>query len=132
MSQESGIFAGLKVIDCASFIAGPGAAAILSDFGAEVIKVEPPGAGDPNRYTIHVPPNPPAERNYYWQLPNRNKRGVALNLKTAEGANVLKRLIQTADVFVINFPPRVLKSLGLTYEEVSRVNPRIIYADIKI
>lgn len=130
MAQESGIFAGLKVIDCASFIAGPGAAAILSDFGAEVIKVEPPGIGDPNRYTYHVPPNPPAEQNYYWQLPNRNKRGMALNLKTADGAGVLKRLIESADVFVINFPPHVLKALGLTYAEVSKVNPRIIYADL--
>jgi formyl-CoA transferase len=130
MSQETGIFAGLRVIDCSSFIAGPGAAVILSDFGAEVIKVEPPGIGDPNRHTVHVPGNPPAAQNYYWQLPNRNKRGVALNLKTAGGADVMKRLIQTADVFVINFPPHVLKALGLTYEAVSAVNPRIIYADL--
>ncbi|MCW3100770.1 MAG: CoA-transferase [Chthonomonadaceae bacterium] len=130
MSQKDGIFAGLKVIDCASFIAGPGAAAILSDFGAEVIKVEPPGIGDPMRYTYRVPPNPPAEQNYYWELPNRNKRGVALNLKSAGGADVLKRLIQSADVFVINFPPHVLKALGLTYEEVSAVNPRIVYANL--
>jgi crotonobetainyl-CoA:carnitine CoA-transferase CaiB-like acyl-CoA transferase len=130
MSQESGIFAGLKVIDCASFLAGPGAATILSDFGAEVVKVEPPGIGDPSRYTYRVPPNPPAAQNYYWQLLNRNKRGVALNLKTEGGADVLKRLIQTADVFVINFPPHVIKALGLTYDEVSRVNPRIVYADL--
>jgi crotonobetainyl-CoA:carnitine CoA-transferase CaiB-like acyl-CoA transferase len=130
MSNVTGIFAGLKVIDCASFLAAPGAAAILSDFGAEVIKVEPPGAGDPNRYTIRVPPNPPAAQNYYWQLPNRNKRGVALNLKTPGGTEVLKKMIETADVFVINFPPHVVESLGLTYERVSKVNPKIIYADL--
>src|SRR5258708_2280342 len=130
MSEDTGLFAGLKVIDCASFIAGPGAAAILSDFGAEVVKVEPPGIGDPNRYTYRLPPNPPAAQNYYWQLPNRNKRGLALNLKSAAGLDVLKRLVESADVFVINFPPHVVKSLGLTYEQVSAVNPRIIYADL--
>ncbi|MCW3096463.1 MAG: CoA-transferase [Chthonomonadaceae bacterium] len=130
MSQESGIFAGLKVIDCASFLAAPGATTILSDFGADVVKVEPPGVGDPNRYTYRVPPNPLSAKNYYWQLTNRNKRSMALNLKSQGGADVMQRLIQSADVFVINFPPHVVKALGLTYEDVSRVNPKIIYADL--
>jgi crotonobetainyl-CoA:carnitine CoA-transferase CaiB-like acyl-CoA transferase len=130
MSQGLGIFADLKVIDCASFIAGPAAATILSDFGADVIKVEPPGTGDPHRFLYAMPPNPPAAKNYFWQLTNRNKRSLALDLKNPEAKAILIRLIGSADVFVVNFPPHVRKILGLTYEDISRVNPRIIYADI--
>jgi crotonobetainyl-CoA:carnitine CoA-transferase CaiB-like acyl-CoA transferase len=71
------IFSGLKVVDLASFLAGPGAATVLSDYGADVIKVEPPGIGDPHRFTYRIPPNPSAHENYGWQLSNRNKRGMA-------------------------------------------------------
>ena len=130
MSQQLGIFSGLKVIDCASFIAGPAAATILSDFGADVIKVEPPESGDPHRFLYLLPPNPVSERNYFWELDNRNKRGIALNLKNPGGLEVLRKLIKGADVFVINYPPHVRKALGLTYEDVSGTNPKIIYADI--
>jgi crotonobetainyl-CoA:carnitine CoA-transferase CaiB-like acyl-CoA transferase len=130
MSQQLGIFSGLKVIDCASFIAGPAAATILSDFGADVIKVEPPESGDPHRFLYLLPPNPVADRNYFWELTNRNKRGIALNLKNPGGLEVLIKLIKGADVFVINYPPHVRKALGLTYEDVSGINPKIIYADI--
>jgi crotonobetainyl-CoA:carnitine CoA-transferase CaiB-like acyl-CoA transferase len=77
MSVDS-IFSGLKVVDLASFIAGPAAATVLSDFGAEVIKVEPPGSGDPYRNFYRTPPNPVSESNYAWQLTNRNKRGSRL------------------------------------------------------
>ena len=72
------LFTGLKVIDCASWIAGPAAATILSDFGADVIKVEPPGVGDPWRGRG---PDPNAKTDYYWQLTSRNKRSLALDLK---------------------------------------------------
>jgi crotonobetainyl-CoA:carnitine CoA-transferase CaiB-like acyl-CoA transferase len=130
MSQQTGIFAGLKVIDCASFIAGPAAATILSDFGADVIKVEPPEIGDPHRFLYLLPPNPVSDRNYFWELTNRNKRGIALNLKNPGGLEVLQKLIKGADVFVINYPPHVRKALRLTYEDVSGINPKIIYADI--
>jgi crotonobetainyl-CoA:carnitine CoA-transferase CaiB-like acyl-CoA transferase len=130
MSQEKGIFAGLKVIDCASFIAGPAAATILSDFGADVIKVEPPDIGDPYRFLYLLPPNPVSNKNYFWRLTNRNKRGIALNLKSREGLDIMHKLIKGADVFVINYPPHILKALGLRYEDVSQINPRIVYADI--
>src|SRR4051794_19057687 len=130
MTQESGIFSGLKVIDCASFIAGPAATTILSDFGADVVKVEPPGHGDPYRFLSQVPPNPPAAKNYMWRLTNRNKRSVALNLKSPQAGEVLQRLIRWADVFVTNYPPHVQQHLGVTYDEVSRANPQIIYADV--
>src|SRR6266705_690589 len=75
------IFSGLKVVDLASFIAGPSAAVILSDFGADVIKVEPP-SGDLWRFVYKVPPQPHARDNYLWHLNNRNKRGMAVDLKS--------------------------------------------------
>lgn len=130
MSQNSGVFAGLKVIDCASYIAAPAAATILSDFGADVIKVEPTGIGDPYRYLYRVEGNPASPKNYFWQLTSRNKRSLAVNLKTPAGAEIISKLIMEADVFIINFPPHVRQGLGLTYEDVSRINPNIIYADI--
>ena len=83
------IFSGLKVVDFASFIAGPGAAVILSDFGADVIKVEPP-TGDTWRIGYKIPPQPRAKDNYPWHLNNRNKRGLALDLKSPEARQVLR------------------------------------------
>src|SRR5258706_7146369 len=96
MSDEN-IFSGLKVVDLASFIAGPGAATILSDFGADVIKVEPP-EGELWRIGQKIPPQPRSEEPYPFQLANRNKRGVALNLKAASAQQVLERLAKWADV----------------------------------
>lgn len=130
VSQEPGIFAGLKVVDCASFIAGPAATTVLSDFGADVIKLEPPGTGDPYRYFYQTLPNPRLKENYTWQLTNRNKRSLVLDLKNPQGAEVLSRLIRWADVLVTNFPPRVRKGLKLNYEDVAPLNSRLIYADI--
>jgi len=130
MSTSSGIFEGLKVIDCASFIAAPAAAMILSDFGAEVIKVEPPGIGDPHRFLYSIPPNPSSAKNYFWQLTNRNKRSIALNLKNSGALGILQRLVKNADVFIVNFPPHVRKALKLTYQDISTLNPGIIYADV--
>src|ERR1700683_2681083 len=124
------LFSGLKVLDFASFIAGPAAATVLSDFGAEVVKVEPPGVGDPHRYLYRTPPNPPLEENYTWQLTNRNKRSLAIDLKNPEAREVLARLVKWADVLVTNFPPRVRKGLKVSYEDVSPLNPGLIYADI--
>ncbi len=124
------IFSGLRVVDFASFIAGPGAATMLSDFGADVIKVEPPGFGDPHRHTYRTPPHPSSIENYAWHLDNRNKRGLAVDLKSARAKEVLERLVKWADVLVVNFPPPVRKRLKLTYEEVAPWNHRLIYADL--
>jgi len=129
MAEES-IFSGLKVVDMASFLAGPGAATVLSDFGADVIKVEPPGIGDPHRMTYKIPPNPSAKENYGWHLSNRNKRGMALDLKSPHAREVVERLVKWADVFVINFPNPVRKRLKVTYEDIAPWNPRLIYADV--
>lgn len=130
MTNGNHIFSGLKVLDLASYIAGPAATTIFADFGADVVKVEPPGTGDPYRYFSATPPNPVSDVNYAWQLTNRNKRSIALDLKSAEAKEVLLRLVRWADVVVINFPPRVKATLGVTYEALSPLNPRLIYADI--
>ncbi|MBV8473999.1 MAG: CoA transferase [Hyphomicrobiales bacterium] len=128
--MNDSLFSGLKVLDIATFIAGPAATTVLSDFGAEVIKVERPGVGDPYRYTYLRPPNPSSEENYAWQVTNRNKRSLALDLKSPHAAEVLARLIKWADVLVTNFPPSVRQRLRLNYADVSPINPRLIYADI--
>ena len=124
------VFAGLKVVEIASFIAAPAAATMLSDFGADVIKVEPPGIGDPQRLLSSVPPSPAAPGNYSWHLANRNKRGMSIDLKSEGGTEILKRLVQWADVVITNFPHGTREALHLGYEEVSSWNPRVIYADI--
>jgi crotonobetainyl-CoA:carnitine CoA-transferase CaiB-like acyl-CoA transferase len=124
------IFSGLKVVDLASFIAGPGAATILSDFGADVVKVEAPGSGDPHRHTYKIPPQPRADVNYAWHLANRNKRGLAVDLKSPRSREILERLVRWADVLIINFPHPVRQRLKLTYEDVAPWNARLIYADI--
>ncbi|MCC8952737.1 CoA transferase [Bradyrhizobium sp. Pear77] len=128
--DERPLFSGLRVLDIASFIAGPTATTVLSDFGAEVVKVEAPGMGDPYRHTYLSPPNPSSKENYAWQLTNRNKRSLVVDLKNPHSAEVLARLVKWADVLVTNFPPRVRQRLGLNYEDVSLLNPRLIYADI--
>jgi len=122
------MFEGLKVLDCSSFIAAPAAATILSDFGADVIKIEPPGAGDPYRAVPKLPTMPQAEENYAWMLASRNKRGLALNLAQPAAQEVARRLVAQADVFITNFPAAVRKKLGLRYEDLAPLNERLIYA----
>jgi crotonobetainyl-CoA:carnitine CoA-transferase CaiB-like acyl-CoA transferase len=119
------LFSGLKVIDCASWIAGPAAATIMSDFGADVIKIEPPGAGDPWRSRGA---NPHAATDHYWQLTARNKRSLALDLKHEAGLAVLYRLAEGADVFVTNFPLPVRGRLKLAPADLLPLNDRLIYA----
>jgi crotonobetainyl-CoA:carnitine CoA-transferase CaiB-like acyl-CoA transferase len=123
------IFSGLKVVDLASFIAGPSAAVILSDFGADVVKVEPP-SGDLWRHGHQIPPQPQANDAYPFHLANRNKRGITLDLKSPSAAKVLERLVKWADVLIVNTPHPARKRLNLEYEDVSRWNSRLIYADV--
>src|ERR1700759_209375 len=123
------IFSGLKVVDLASFIAGPSAAVILSDFGAEVIKVEPP-AGDFWRKANKLPPQPEAEDAYPWHLANRNKLGITLDLKSPSAQRVVERLVKWADVLIVNTPHPARKKLKLEYDDVAHWNPRLIYADL--
>jgi crotonobetainyl-CoA:carnitine CoA-transferase CaiB-like acyl-CoA transferase len=126
--MENGIFAGLKVLDCASFIAAPAAATVLSDFGAQVIKIEPPGSGDPYRNLPNLPGYPHSPHNYAWMLEARNKRSLALDLGKLEARAVLHRLVEQSDVFITNFPPAVRQRLGVSYTELAPLNRRLIYA----
>jgi len=123
------IFSGLKVVDFSSFVAAPGAAVILSDYGADVIKVEPP-SGDTWRYGHQIPPYPIAKDPYQFHLANRNKRGLTLDLKSPGAQPILEKLVKWADVFIVNTPHPARKKLKLEYEDVVKGNPRLIYADL--
>ena len=124
--EDKGIFEGLKVLDCASFIAAPAAATVLSDFGADVIKIEPPGAGDPYRNLPNLPGYPHSEHNFAWMLEARNKKSLALDLSKPEGQAVLHKLAAQADVFITNYPPPVRARLGITHEHLAPHNERLI------
>jgi crotonobetainyl-CoA:carnitine CoA-transferase CaiB-like acyl-CoA transferase len=130
LTSKVHVFSGLKVLDLASYIAGPAAATILGDFGADVVKVEPPKVGDTYREFFRTPPNPVSDVNYAWQLTNRNKRSIAIDLKSPEAREVVNRLVRWADVMVVNYPPRVKAALGIAYEDVAPLNPTLVYADI--
>src|ERR1700722_12337809 len=123
------IFSDLKVVDLASFIAGPSAAVILSDFGADVIKVEPP-SGDLWRIGHKIPPQPQSEDAYPWHLANRNKRGITLDLKSPSAQQVSHKPPKRAKEYILNTPPRARQKLKLEYDDVGRWNPRLIYADV--
>jgi len=119
----------IRVVELGLWVAAPSTAAILADWGAEVIKIEPP-QGDPFRgWTaaiagVNFPINPPFE------LDNRGKRSVALNLETEDAREIALQLIEKADVFVTNMRPRALEEFGLTYEKLSQRFPRLIYCQI--
>ena len=121
------LFAGLRVVDCASFVAAPGAATLLGDFGADVIKLEPP-EGDAYRYSYLAPGQPVPTHNHFWMIGSRGKRSLALDLKAPEGIAVLERLLATTDVFITNFPLPVRRRLGIGYEDLAPRHPRLIYA----
>src|ERR1700716_1516007 len=126
--MEAGILEALKVLDCASFIAAPAAATVLSDFGADVIKIEPPVTGDPYRNLPNLPGYPHSEHNFAWLLEARNKKSLALDLSKPEGQAVLYRLVAEADVFITNFPPAVRSRLGISHDHLVRLHDRLIYA----
>ena len=130
MNKQTNILSGLRVIDCGTYIAGPAAATILSDFGAEVIKIERPPSGDPYRSLSFAPNMPVSEVNYCWLLDARNKQSLALNLNEATGREALRRLINTADIFITNYTPDLIEKFDLGYELLSELNERLIYAHI--
>ena len=121
---------GVKVIDLTYFVAGPGAAKILADWGADVIKVEP-SFGDPGRGTGGTM-NDPTEKdcNPFYTAYNANKRGLSLNLKAQEGKDILDKLLETADVFITSYRTGALVRLGLDYDTLSKKHPHIIWAQI--
>ncbi|MCH7706533.1 MAG: CoA transferase [Chloroflexi bacterium] len=120
----------IRVLDISHGIAGPFCAKILGDFGADVIKVEPPG-GESGRTMgpfFHDDPHP--EKSLFFLLLNLNKRGTTLNLETTTGAKIFKELVLEADVVVETFQPGYLDSLGLGYEDLEKINPKIVLTSI--
>jgi crotonobetainyl-CoA:carnitine CoA-transferase CaiB-like acyl-CoA transferase len=130
VATEDGILSGLKVIDCATYVAGPAAATILSDFGADVIKIERPPDGDLWRSFCSVPGYANSDFHYTWLLTSRNKRSIVLDLARDAGRDVLLKLVAGADVFVTNFQPSLLAKFRLKWEDLHPVNSRLVYASI--
>lgn len=121
---------GVKVIDLTYFVAGPGGARILADWGADVIKVEP-SFGDPGRTTGATMSAPTRKDcNPFYTAYNANKRGMSLNLKSEEGKAILDKMLETADVFVTSYRTGALKRLGLDYESMSQKHPHIVWAQL--
>src|ERR1700737_4143605 len=130
MNGGGGLFSGVRVIDCGTYVAGPAAATIMSDFGAEVIKIERPGGGDLWRLFSKLPGTAKSELDWCWILTSRNKKSVALDLGRPEGREALVRLVRTADVFLTNYQRTLLEKFRLTWEDLSPVNERLIYAHL--
>jgi len=123
---ESDAFLGVRVLDMSRVLAGPFAGMLLADMGAEVIKLEIPGRGDDSR---QFPPFIGEESMYYVNL-NRGKESITLNLKTEEGKEVFRGLVKECDILLESFRPGTMDRLGLGYDELSRITPRLIYAAI--
>jgi crotonobetainyl-CoA:carnitine CoA-transferase CaiB-like acyl-CoA transferase len=118
---------GLRVLDCATYIAGPYCATIFAEFGAEVIKIEMPGVGDMAR---KLGTQTPVGDTLVWLSEARNKKSLTLNLKNKAGAQVLKQLVKHADVLIENFQPGTLESWGLGWQTLRRINPRLVMVRI--
>jgi formyl-CoA transferase len=125
MSEASwppGALAGLKVVEMGQLIAGPFAAKTLGEFGADVIKIEAPGSGDPLRNWRLIKDG----TSVWWQVQSRNKRSIALDLRSQEGQDIAKKLIAQADVLVENFRPGTLEGWGMSYDALSALNPGLV------
>ena len=120
-----GALDGIRVVDVGLLVQGPQAGQTLKDLGAEVIKVELPGMGDMARW---IPISMEDLRTPYFEACNRGKKSITIDLRVREGANIFRKLVDTADVLVANFKPGTLEAWGLSYEELSQTNPGLIYA----
>jgi len=125
-SGNAGPLAGVRVIELGQLIAGPFCGKTLADFGAEVIKIEPPGKGDPLRKWRLLKNG----NSVWWEVSSRNKQSVTLDLTNTEGQDVLRALVKEADVLVENFRPGKMEEWGLGYEDLKKINPRLIMARI--
>jgi crotonobetainyl-CoA:carnitine CoA-transferase CaiB-like acyl-CoA transferase len=122
------MLADIRVIEVASWMLAPSACAILAEWGADVIKIEDPVRGDPQRGLVTGLAGSADTSNFMVELPNRGKRSAAIDIATSDGLELLYRLIESADVFVTNHLPAIRKRLGIDVDEVRARNPRIIYA----
>ncbi len=126
-NERSGPLSGMRVIELAHIMAGPACGLLLADMGADVIKVEKTGSGDDSRRFL--PPDIKGESAAYMMM-NRNKRGIALDLKHVDGKRVLKTLLKTADVVIENYRHDTMSRLGLDYDTLKTLNPGLIYCEI--
>ncbi|MBK6981351.1 MAG: CoA transferase [Betaproteobacteria bacterium] len=123
--RDSGLpLEGIRVVEFSHMVMGPACGLVLADLGAEVIKVEPEGKGDPTRHLTSTGAG-------FFAAFNRNKKSVTLDLATPDGLDLAKRLIGTADVFLENFRPGALDAKGLGYAALSKVNPQLVYCSLK-
>lgn len=126
MTKGTGPLKGMRVIELAHIMAGPVCGLMLADMGADVIKVEKPTGDDSRRF---VPPEIEGESAAYMMM-NRNKRGISLNLKDPAAVDILRKMLAGADVVIENYRKGTMEKLGLSYEELARANPRLIYCEI--
>jgi CoA:oxalate CoA-transferase len=118
---------GVSVLDFTQYLSGPHCTAVLSELGADIIKIEMPGKGEPERVAM---PMTPKRESYQFLSYNRGKKSITLNLKSPKGVEIAKKLIAKVDILVENFAPGGMDRLGLGYEEVRKINPQIIFASI--
>ncbi|HEY6798932.1 MAG TPA: CoA transferase [Kineosporiaceae bacterium] len=126
-----GLLDGVKVVEVASWTFVPAAGAILADWGAEVVKVEDVRTGDPARSLVIGglrPGGGKTQLDYMFELGNRGKRSIGLDLRTAQGRELLERLVASADVFITNWLPEARRRLGIDVDDIKAINPRIVYA----
>ncbi|WP_025052499.1 CaiB/BaiF CoA transferase family protein [Sulfitobacter noctilucae] len=126
MNSKTGPLAGMRVIEIAHIMAGPVCGLMLADMGADVIKVEKPTGDDSRRFT---PPEIGGEAAAYMMM-NRNKRGIALNLKDPDAVEILRKMLADADVVIENYRKGTMEKLGLGYDDLAKANPRLIYCEI--
>lgn len=130
-TKKGKMFEGIKVVEWGSLVSAPYCAKLFAHLGAEVIKVEKPDVGDEARQHGPFPGDTPhLEKSGLFLFLNTNKLGITLNLDTEKGKDILKRLLKDADVFVENNPPQLMVELGLNYDTLTRINPRLIMASI--
>jgi len=127
-TQDLNFLQGIKVVDFTQFEAGTTCTEVLAWFGAEVVKIENPGRGDPGR---RLRPGKPDDDPYYFYEFNVNKKSLAINLKSPRGLEIVKDMIRKADIVAENMAPGTIERLGLDYESVKKINPRIIYCQVK-
>jgi CoA:oxalate CoA-transferase len=131
MAKREQALSGITVLDLTHYVAGPYCTKMLADYGAEVIKIEKPGSGDPARRMGPFPkdePNP--EKSGMFLYLNTNKKGITLNLKSTTGARIFKNMVEKADAVVENFSPRVMPSLGLDYASLKAINADLVMVSI--
>lgn len=130
MAEQSRVLDGIRILELGHWLVCPVAAMILGDWGADVIKVENPKGGDAFRGMMQSGLIPISGFNYLWELANRNKRSICIDITSDDGKHLISNLVEHSDVFISNFRPVVLERLGYDYKSLSDINPRIIYCQI--